>query len=195
MHCREFRNKHVAFVDDLLPAYEMDAMQRHVSVCSNCARQDTKIRRSLMMVRNLPPIEPSPEFMRRLNERLANVGPVSRVDVTPSRSYLPSMPSMASFAALAAGIAAVAYLAVETNNYFGQPDVLPSGAAGMIAAATNEVSAPVPSIPAPDPAPLTSAALVASVPTGIPIFPAVLMVGAAPMRFASVETRDGDQGR
>src|SRR5690242_3366418 len=63
MDCREFRNKHVAFVDDLLPAFEMDAMQRHLLACSNCSRHDTKIRRSLLIVRNLPPIEPSPEFI------------------------------------------------------------------------------------------------------------------------------------
>ena len=30
MDCRKFRNNHVAFVDDLLPAFEMEAMQRHV---------------------------------------------------------------------------------------------------------------------------------------------------------------------
>ena len=45
-------------------------MQRHLDACSRCSRQDTAIRRSLMLVRNLPPIEPSPEFMARLNARL-----------------------------------------------------------------------------------------------------------------------------
>src|SRR5258706_14168703 len=101
MDCREFRNKHVAFVDGLLPAFEMDALLRHLHVCSSCARQDTKIRRSLLIVRNLPPIEPSPEFIRRLNTRLAELGPESRVDTVSWRSPLNSF---ASFAALAAGI-------------------------------------------------------------------------------------------
>jgi len=33
MDCREFQKKHVTFVDDLLPAVEMDAMERHLSEC------------------------------------------------------------------------------------------------------------------------------------------------------------------
>ena len=66
MDCREFRNKHVAFVDDLLPAVEMEAMHAHRATCHRCSRHDTAIRRSLLIVRNLPPIEPSPDFMVRL---------------------------------------------------------------------------------------------------------------------------------
>jgi hypothetical protein len=33
----------------------------------------------------------------------------------------------------------------------------------------------------------TNAAIVASVPTGMPVWPAVLMVGEAPLRFANME--------
>lgn len=180
MDCREFRNKHVAFVDDLLPAFEMDAMQRHVSVCPVCSRQDTKIRRSLMLVRNLPPIEASPDFFVKLNARLAEMGPESRTDVAVSRSYVTSA---ATFAALAAGIVAVAYMAIETNNYFAQPEE-------FSAPPTNAVAfAPEP----PSPAPITNAALVASVPTGIPVWPAVLMVGQTPMHFASTDFRDTEE--
>src|SRR6476659_8394429 len=76
MDCREFRKRHVAFVDDFLSAVEMDAMHRHVRMCSRCSRQDTVVRRSLLIVRNLPTIEPSPDFMARLNARLREVGPV-----------------------------------------------------------------------------------------------------------------------
>src|SRR5437764_9637612 len=61
MDCRAFRNKHVAFVDDLLSAVEMDAMVRHRSACHRCSRHDTAVRRSLLIVRNLAPIEPSPD--------------------------------------------------------------------------------------------------------------------------------------
>ena len=100
MDCREFRSKHVAFVDDLLPAVEMDAMQQHVTICSRCSRHNTAIRRSLMLVRSLPSIEPSPDFIARLNARLEEMGPVSRVDLVAPRPYLPSL---SAFAALAAG--------------------------------------------------------------------------------------------
>jgi len=184
MDCREFRNKHVAYVDDLLPAFEMDAMQRHLLSCSNCARQDTKIRRSLLIVRNLPPIQPSPEFISRLNARLAELGPESRVDRVSWRGSLNSV----AFAALAAGIVAVAYLAVETNNYFAHPDDLRLGAAST---ASTMAMAPIPVLPelpkpARTPMPMNSAALVASVSTGIPIWPAALMAGQSPMHFASI---------
>lgn len=183
MDCREFRNKHVAFVDDLLPAFEMDAMRRHLLACSNCARQDTKIRRSLLIVRNLPPIEPSAEFITKLNARLAELGPESRTDVVSPWSPLNSF---ASFAALAAGIAAVAYLAVETNNYFAQPSDLRLGTASTVAVAAPpaesqaEQAMPVHVIP------MNSAALVATVPTGIPVWPTVLMAGQSPLHFANL---------
>jgi hypothetical protein len=180
MDCREFRNKHVAFVDDLLPAFEMDAMLRHVSVCPACSRQDTRIRRSLMLVRNLPPIETSPDFFVKLNARLAEMGPGARVDVAAPRSYVTSA---ATFAAFAAGIVAVAYMAIETNNYFAQPDDLAPGMASAVAFAPELPSA----------APITNAALVASVPTGIPVWPAVLMVGQTPMHFASADFRDTEE--
>jgi hypothetical protein len=174
MHCRDFRDKHVAFVDDLLPAFEMDAMQRHLAICPACARQDIKVRRSLMLVRSLPPIEASPDFMERLNARIAESGPVNRDDVVVSRSMLTSV---GSFAALAAGVAAVAYMAVETNRYFAHPNMFQPQAPAMVATTTPAVEIP---------APLTNAALLSAVPTGIPVWPAVLMVGQTPARFASM---------
>jgi len=182
MHCREFRNKHVAFVDDMLPAVEMDAMRRHVMRCASCARQDTRVRRGLLLVRNLPPIEASPDFTLRLNERLARIGPVSRTDYVNTRAQYASTVTAVAFVA---GLAAVAYLAIETNRYFVPADTV---------RVAPEVAAVFPEPPAVAPASMANAAL-ASVPTGIPVWPAVLMVGQSPMRFASMETRDSDLGR
>ena len=187
MDCRDFRNKHVAFVDDLLPAFEMERMHRHLEVCARCSRQDTAVRRSLLLVRNLPPIEPSPDFMRRLNARLEALGPDARVDVV-SRSYFPSV---GAFTALAAGIAAVAYLAIETTNYFA---AVPQVTTAAVASAS---VAPSPAMPLLEPvsASMANAAFVASVPTGMPVWPAVLMVGQAPLRFANLDFHDGDLTR
>lgn len=178
MDCREFRNKHVAFVDDLLPAVEMDAMQQHVVVCSRCSRQNTAIRRSLMLVRSLPSIEPSPDFVARLNARLEELGPISRVDLVAPRPYLTSVGAVA---VLAAGIAAVAYMAIETTRYFAPPQ--DPHLAPAVASALE---------PAP---PIANAAFVASVPTGMPVWPAVLMVGQAPMHFANVEFHEAESAR
>lgn len=172
MDCREFRNKHVAFVDDVLPAIDMEAMRRHLTRCIKCSRQDTAIRRSLLLVRNLPTIEPSADFMNRLSVRLAEIGPPSYAELSSSRSLLPSF---RSFIVLAAGIGAIAVISIEASRYF------------TTTTTTREVvpiaAAPIDSTPTA----AANAAIVASVPTGIPVWPAVLMVGEAPLRFANME--------
>ena len=173
MDCREFRKKHVAFVDDFLPAVEMDGMLRHLRMCSRCSRHDTVVRRSLLIVRNLPTIEPSPDFMARLNARLREIGPVHRLDYVAPRSHFPSL---SMFAMLAAGLAAIGFITLHTTQYFA-PEPQPQPA--LVASATE----------APEP-PLASAAFVASVPTGMPVWPGVLMAGEAPMSFASMEFHD-----
>ena len=179
MDCREFQNKHVGFVDDLLPAVEMEAMQRHLAACSQCSRHNTAILRSLLLVRNLPPIEPSPEFMTRLNARLETMRSTPRVDLVAPRPYLPSV---GAYAALAAGILAVAYMAVETTHYY----------APARDARVTPVTASAPSLM---PRSVMNGVYVASVPTGIPVWPAVLMVGEAPMHFAAMDFRDSEVTR
>lgn len=181
MDCREFQKNHVAFVDDVLPAMEMRVMERHRASCPKCARQDMLVRRSLMLVRNLPAIDVSPDFMDRLNKRIEQLGPAPRT-VDRIIAPRPNLPSVAAFTALAAGLAAVAYLAVETTNYFA-----PQGMPRPVSVA---------SIPALEPAPsLATPAFVASVPTGMPVWPAVLMVGQSPMRFASLQFDEPDAER
>lgn len=181
MDCREFRKKHVTFVDDLLSAVEMDAMQRHVTSCARCSRHDTAIRRSLLLIRNLPPIQPSHDFVQRLNTRLAQLGPVPRDALIAPRA---TFASASAFAALAAGIAAVAYMSVATMRYFDSaPAPIPAPA---VAVAPD---------PMPPPAAIANAAFVASVPTGIPIWPAVLMAGEAPGHFANMDLRQNESAR
>ncbi|MEO7520797.1 MAG: hypothetical protein ABIW79_03165, partial [Gemmatimonas sp.] len=71
MDCRSFRKQHLAYLDDTLSGDMMSLAQRHVLVCDGCAAHDTLVRRSLMMARSLPTIEPSSEFQERLRSRLA----------------------------------------------------------------------------------------------------------------------------
>ena len=179
MDCRAFRNNHVMFVDDVLPSVEMTAMQQHLATCLRCSRHDTSIRRSLLLVRNLPPIEPSPEFMARLNARLEQASALPRVDLVAPRPYLSSV---GAYAALAAGILAVAYMTVETAHYYAPGT---DSRAVPLAASASDFS----------PIPMANGAFVASVPTGIPVGPAVLMVGEAPMRFASLDFHDSESAR
>lgn len=196
MDCREFRNKHVAYVDDLLAGVDMDAMRAHLSECCSCSRQDTAVRRSLLLVRNLPSIEPSPDFMARLNSRLAEIGPSPRVAIAPRSSLFISAPAIGAFAALAAGMAIVAVLATQATRYFSPTAtersamvstlaVAPADSTSVVAEATSEATV------SPDVA-MTNAAYVAAVPTGIPIWPAVVMVGETPMRLANTELQSPD---
>lgn len=185
MDCREFEKHHVAYVDDLLSAADMDAMDQHLAKCPRCARRNIAVRRSLLIVHSLPAIEPSPEFMARLSARLDALGPPAPVDRVGPIGHIGSrapVSSVGAFVALAAGVAAVAYLAIETNNYFAVPRAQPA------------VVATAPEAPAAAPL-ATNAAIVASVSTGIPVWPAVLMVGQAPMRFASMELNESADTR
>src|SRR5438552_17568567 len=70
MHCREFRRKHDGFIDDTLSGVEIDAMEAHRRVCEPCSQHDTRVRRALLVARNIPQIQPSPEFSRRLYARI-----------------------------------------------------------------------------------------------------------------------------
>jgi len=163
----------------VLPIVEMEAMQRHRGICPRCSRHDTAIRRSLLLVRNLPPIEPSPEFMARLNARLGELRSSPRVDLVASR---PHLPAVGAYAALAAGILAVAYMTVETTHYYAP-------------ARETRVSPIAATAPAFSPVPMANGAFVASVPTGIPVWPAVLMVGEAPMHFATLDFHESESAR
>jgi hypothetical protein len=180
MDCRAFRRNHVAFVDDVLSIAEMRAMDQHRATCAACSRQDTMVRRSLLLIRNLPPIEPSPDFMARLNQRLDQLGPAARVDVVRRPQYY----SPAALTAVAAGLIAVAYMAVETTQYFSP-------------APTAHVAPMIASVPAAlEPAPtIANSAFVASIPTGMPVWPAMMMAGQAPMHFASLDFHDGELER
>ena len=170
MDCREFREKHVGFVDDTLPAVEMRAMQRHLHSCCRCSRHDTAVRRSLLVAHNLPMIEPSADFMERLEARLREV----RVHEGPCAAEAPYARTATSFGVLAAAAGLVAYVALTATNMF---------------APAPELRMPPVVATAPEPAtmPLASPALVAAASAGMPVWPAVMMADQAPMHMANAE--------
>jgi hypothetical protein len=71
MDCRTFRKHHLAYLDDTLSGDQTAAAQRHILSCDGCAAHDTLVRRSLMLARSMPTIEPSVAFQERLQARLA----------------------------------------------------------------------------------------------------------------------------
>ena len=71
MDCRGFRRHHLAYLDDTLSGNQTTEAQRHVLACDACAAHDTLVRRSLMIARSMPTIEPTAAFQDKLRARLA----------------------------------------------------------------------------------------------------------------------------
>jgi hypothetical protein len=175
MNCREFRRKHDAYIDDTLSGVELDAMARHRSLCDSCARLDTRVRRALLVAHNLPTIELSPRFGERLELRLAQeralmaAARASHGTITDSR-WRPV--SIGTYTAVAAGILAVAGLAVTV--------------AGVTREQETIRLAPVVAMqPEPEPSTLATPAMVASMPTGMTVWPALYVAQQAPWHLAS----------
>jgi hypothetical protein len=174
MNCREFRRKHDAYIDDTLSGVELGAMVRHLRFCERCARLDTRVRRALLLAHNLPTIQPSPMFGERLRVRLAQervllaaARAARGAEVERSRPFSPG-----SYAALAAGILAVAGLAATMTRMGHDHDTI-------------RLAPVVATLPEPEPSPLAPPAMVASMPAGMAVWPAVFVAQQAPWHFAS----------
>ncbi|HVE78003.1 MAG TPA: zf-HC2 domain-containing protein [Gemmatimonadaceae bacterium] len=156
MDCREFRDKHSAFVDDVLPGVDMDAMQRHLAACPPCARHDTTIRRALLLFRNLPEIRPSGDFTERLNARLRAVRTAGATTVQPG-------PGVGAFVGAASLVVALGYLAAVAAEVREPRDVvLPPVVATM-----------------PGPAAISDPVLLASASIGMPVWPTAYLAEPA----------------
>ncbi|HET9426174.1 MAG TPA: zf-HC2 domain-containing protein [Gemmatimonadaceae bacterium] len=173
MKCREFKANHVGFIDDVLSAADMADMRRHLAVCASCATLDIRIRRSLLIVRNLPQIEPSADFYARLSEALKQAP-------APAPKRQP-FAAAATFAAVTAALAAAVYFAMAFTTDREAP--------GTPATVTTAEVAPI------APLPMTDAAIAAAVPAGIPVWPAMFMVGDLPTQLANAELLDSSLGR
>lgn len=169
MDCREFRKKHFAFVDDTLPGIELIGMQLHLNDCENCARQDSAVRRSLMLFRNIPPIEPSADFSFRLYQRLAQAKAADATAAHSGRSL-----RLAAAVALTS-VVMLGYIGISLREVDSRQDIV--------------FPPVVANIPESTAAPMASpgTAMVASVPAGLPMWTAALFTGQAPARFVSLD--------
>lgn len=172
MNCREFKSNHVGFIDDVLSAADMADMQRHLAICTKCATLDVRIRRSLLVVRNLPQIEPSADFFARLSEALKHAPPP-----TPKRQ---PFAAAATFAAVTAALAAAVYFAMA----FSTERQLPASAPVGVTVSASAMSTP-----------MTDVAIAATVPAGIPVWPAMFMVSELPTHLANAELLDSSLRR
>ena len=174
MNCREFRRRHDAYVDDTLNGVDVEAMVRHLCGCAECARIDTRVRRALLLAHNLPTIEPSAAFGERLQRRLRQeraimAGHAVRHGSTEGRWH---PVKLGMYAALAAAMLLAAGLGTTLAGTFARRD--PIRLAPVVA-----------TLPENEPATLATSAMVASMPAGISLWPAVFVAQQAPWHFAS----------
>ena len=168
MKCREFKSNHVGFIDDVLPAADMSDMRRHVATCPECAAHDTRIRRSLLVVRNIAQIEPSADFFDRLSEALKQA--------PPSRPNRRPIATIAAVTAFTAALAAALYFAMVVSPRTPERPVAPMTAQTR----TAEVS----------PVPMNEVAIAATVPAGVPVWPAMFMIGELPTHLVTTKMLD-----
>ncbi|HST07050.1 MAG TPA: zf-HC2 domain-containing protein [Gemmatimonadaceae bacterium] len=167
MDCREFCEQHVAYVDDTLAGIQLVRMQRHIAECESCAKHDAKIRRALLLFRNLPSIEPSSDFSQRLEARIREC---------QSEHILATTQRNLRYGAVAATLASAIMLGYIGTTLYHRTE------------APRDLIMPpvVASIPEPELAPITTStpAIVTSVSAGLSIWPAALFAEQAPVRFA-----------
>jgi hypothetical protein len=171
MNCREFRRKHDAYVDDTLSGREVEGMSLHLRFCQECGRVDTRVRRALLVAHNLPMIEPSAAFGQRLQTRLQQERAIMTshrarhgFDEGRGRSLIPG-----TYAALVAGVLLASGLALAVT--LREPETL-------------RLAPVVASVPEPVPSTLATAAMVASMPAGFSVWPAVYVAQQAEWHFA-----------
>ncbi len=146
LSCRQFRRLHAEYVDAMLSHDAAAACQTHLDSCADCAAHDVRIRRSLMALQALRPIEPSPDFHARLAARIA------RAESMPPRRPWRGSAWRTAGALLAASVALIAYAAMPSRTpapvrlmpvlaRAPQPAAVPTAPA--VKARTGRVTAPV----------------------------------------------------
>jgi hypothetical protein len=169
MNCRTFRKHHVSFVDDTASGLARAQMEEHLRQCRRCATQDARVRRALLIARNLPGIEPSAEFRERLHQRLIASTLIPERNIAQRMRY--------------GAIAAAAAVLLSVGTFAG----MFAGAERSIVLSMPPVVASVPaSFPSPaEPPVLTSAAVVATFSTGLALWPAALVADEAADYFVN----------
>jgi hypothetical protein len=170
MDCREFRERHLAFLDDTLEEGEMLSMERHRSECERCSRHDVAIRRGLIVFRTLPAITPSPQFGMRLHTRLRYMREAD------ARAELIKGPNLTTFLGAAAAVIAAGFVAATSLGLDETPRNL----------SLPPVVAMTPDIPLP---PMVQRTFVAGAAAGMPVWPAAMLAEEAPLHFVNAELR------
>lgn len=151
-------------------------MRDHCSACGHCATHDTRIRRTLMVARSLPPIRPSAGFAERLEQRLREA---KAMDLESWSGAMRGTrgPRLGEFVAAAAGVVAAGLLAtvvIERVRPHELPVLPPVLAAGPESQAL----------------PLATPAFIATASPIVAMWPAALLLDQAPRQFVTASFQD-----
>jgi putative zinc finger protein len=106
MICREFLDRYTEFRDGLIAApRELRRFQRHLVQCAGCRRYDAALRRGVAALHDVETIEPSADFRRKLDARLA-----------AERSRAAAVPASAGLVAAMLVLVALSLLVVEAGR-------------------------------------------------------------------------------
>jgi len=122
MTCQEFLEGYSDYLDNELDDVSLARWRQHIDACSSCRRYDDVVRRGLSLVRELPEIQPSPDFESKLHRRIWGMEMDDDVDSDPGSSV-----------GKIAGLAIAAMLALIAWSPLVWHDVAPvsPGVAGM----------------------------------------------------------------
>jgi len=109
MRCAEFLDRYTDFRDGLITAScDLRRFERHLARCQVCRRYDTALRQGVLALQAAAPIEPSPDFRRRLEARLQQERRRGGVG-----AQVPARAGVAGVAAALFVAAAIALVALE----------------------------------------------------------------------------------
>lgn len=178
MDCKQFRKHHLAYLDDTLPGEVMASAQRHVMQCDGCAAHDTLVRRSLMVARSLPTLEPSADFQQKLRARLAQCREereAFRLDASPPPLEMTPLRASGRSSRTIVAVAASAVLGLLAYQALQHATETPRSMQPVLAASPTPVS----------PSPYLTPQMVQAMSTGNPMWPAAMLVDDAPMQAMS----------
>jgi hypothetical protein len=178
MDCKSFRKQHLAYLDDTMPGDEMAAAQHHVMVCDGCAAHDTLVRRSLMVARSMPTLEPSADFQAKLRARLAECREECRDERTAlaARTALLDVPRTAASRNTRVAMAVAASAMLGAFVWRGWSATAPELSMQPVIASQPAMPTPVSYI---------TPELMQAMATGNPVWPAAMLIEDAPTHFVS----------
>jgi anti-sigma factor RsiW len=152
-------------------------MREHLATCARCARRDADVRRALFLLKNLPTVQVSDGFQDKLRARITAEGPAYQA----KRSAPAISMKWAAAALLLVAVGGVAsWPESQAEGVTRLPAVYASQPSNAFGYDADDESAPV---------------YVASMSTGIPMWPALMLAEEGPLRFAGMQAASWDASR